>query len=157
MSDNAQSAYRIQYLTGEENYDIWAIRMKDILTDQELWDYVDGTEKKPDDPALAKVWTKKDNQALTQIRLRVMEVPLVWIRDANTSKDAWQALATNYQPKGALAKTLLRRKLFWARCQEGADIEEHIRKLTQTRQQLASLGSKLDEDDFSAIIMTSLR
>ncbi|KAJ7203447.1 hypothetical protein B0H12DRAFT_980181, partial [Mycena haematopus] len=72
------SAYRIQHLLGEENYATWAVKMTDILTDQGLIEYN---------------WDRKDRQALSQIRLRVSDDPLVCITDATTSSAAWKTLA----------------------------------------------------------------
>ena len=82
MSDSTTSAYRIQHLTGEDNYPTWAIKMMDILTDLGLLEYVLGTNIKPVhtlnsagavvDPNGTKAaeiaaWEKKDRQALSQI------------------------------------------------------------------------------------------
>ncbi|KAJ7138257.1 hypothetical protein C8R44DRAFT_531271, partial [Mycena epipterygia] len=90
------SAYRIQHLSGEENYSTWAVKLTDILTDQGLIDY--GTQA----AAIAE-WDKKDRQALSQIRLRVSDDPLVYITNAKTSSAAWNTLADTYQPKGVIA------------------------------------------------------
>ena len=156
MSDATTSAYRIQHLTGEENYQTWSIKMTDILTDLDLDDYVKGRSQKPNESDAAIAWSKKDHQALSAIRLRVADGPLVYITNASTSKEAWDILANTYQPKGAIAIVLLRRKLMRAQCQEGGDIEEHIRKLTGLRQQLASLNSPLTEEEYCITILTSL-
>lgn len=73
-----------------------------------------------------------------------------------TISEAWNTLAEMYQPKGPIAIVLAQRKLFHAKCQEGAEIEEHIRTLTHYRQQLHALGLKLSEDEFAITILTSL-
>ncbi|KAJ6563998.1 hypothetical protein DFH08DRAFT_720898, partial [Mycena albidolilacea] len=93
MSDVTTSAYRIQHLLGEENYPTWAVKLTDILTDQGLIDYA----------AAILAWERKDRQALSQIRLRVSDDPLVYITDATTSSSAWRTLADMYQPKGVIS------------------------------------------------------
>jgi hypothetical protein len=100
MSDSTTSAYRIQHLLGEENYTTWSVKMEDILTDQGLLDYVLGIISRPQhtrnadgdivDPQgtqaqAIQAWDCKDRQALSQIRLRVSDDPLVYITDAKTS------------------------------------------------------------------------
>ncbi|KAJ7211068.1 hypothetical protein B0H12DRAFT_1033521, partial [Mycena haematopus] len=92
MSDSTTSAYRIQHLLGEENYATWAVKMTDILTDQGLIEYATAIQN----------WDRKDRQALSQIRLRVSDDPLVYITDATTSSAAWKTLADTYQPKGVI-------------------------------------------------------
>jgi transposase InsO family protein len=101
-------------------------------------------------------WERKDRQALSAIRLRVSDAPLVYITNAKTSKEAWDTLEKMYRPRGAFAVVLLRRKLLHMQCPEGGDIEEHIRKLTSLRTQLQALGSTFGEDEFSTTLLTSL-
>ncbi|KAF5378384.1 hypothetical protein D9757_010885 [Collybiopsis confluens] len=61
-----------------------------------------------------------------------------------------------YQPKGAIGIVSVRRKLFRTQCQEGEDINEHIRTMTRYRKELAALSSQLSEDEFSITLLTSL-
>jgi Domain of unknown function (DUF4219) len=59
--------YQIDPLSGTENYAIWKIKMMDILTGQDLWEYVDGTTTQPLDLAPKVAWVKKDRMALSMI------------------------------------------------------------------------------------------
>ncbi|KAF5363236.1 hypothetical protein D9757_005853 [Collybiopsis confluens] len=156
MSDAVTSAYRIQHLSGPENYPTWRTKMLDILTDLGLEEYVLGTNTEPNDASAKTSWARKDRQALSAIRLRVGDEPLVYISDATSSASAWETLSEMYQPKGAIGIVVARRKLFRAECQEGENIQTHIRTLTRYRQELASLGSKISDDEFSITILTSL-
>jgi Domain of unknown function (DUF4219) len=62
------NVYRIEPLSGAENYAIWKIKMMDILMGQDLWEYVDGTTTQPPDQALGRgTWAKKDRMALFTI------------------------------------------------------------------------------------------
>ncbi|KAF9256876.1 hypothetical protein L218DRAFT_1006849 [Marasmius fiardii PR-910] len=72
-SSAASSTYRIQHLSGVENYSTWKIKMLDILTDMGLKDYALGMTQKPNQPdssSKALAWKKKDRQTLSTIRLR---------------------------------------------------------------------------------------
>jgi hypothetical protein len=153
MSDVTTSAYRIQHLLGEENYPTWAVKLTDILTDQGLIDYVLGIIPCPQhtfsaagtiiDPqgtqaAAILAWERKDRQALSQIRLRVSDDPLVYITDTTTSSSAWRTLADMYQPKGVISIVLLHRQLSRLHCEEGGNVEEHICTLTNLRSKLAA-------------------
>lgn len=99
MSTESTSTYRIDPLRGADNYAVWKVKMTDILTDLSLIDYISATA-----PTLAsdqsktttiQNWTTKDRKALSTIRLRVADGPLVYIASAKTSKDAWETLKTN--------------------------------------------------------------
>lgn len=160
MSDAATySAYRIEHLLGEGNYSTWVTKMTDILTNLSLYEYPTGEIPRPagdtDTPAIL-AWIKNDRQALSAIRLRVADSPMVYISTSTTSKQAWDTLSDMFAPKGAIAIVLLRRKLMRAQCEQGSSIEEHIRDLTSLRQKLAALNSKLTEAEFSITLLTSL-
>ena len=102
MSDSTTSAYRIQHLSGVENYSTWKVKMLDILTDMGLEEYALGATSPPNDPTAKAAWDKKDRQTLSAIRLRVGDEPLVYISDASSAEMAWSTLSDMYQPKGAI-------------------------------------------------------
>src|SRR5271168_3217089 len=138
MSDNAATStstnvYRIEPLTGAENYAVWKIKMIDILTGQDLWEYVDRTTILPNDAASQSGWRKKDRLGLSMIRLRVANKMLVYVASLTSAREAWEMLNSLLEAQGALGIVLARRKLFRAQCAEGTTIEEHIRTLRAIR------------------------
>lgn len=141
---------------GAENYAVWKIKMIDILTGQDLWEYVDGTNALPNDESLQAVWRKKDRQALSTIRLRVADKMLVYVASSKSAKDAWDTLKSLLEAQGALGIVLARRKLFRAKCEEGTTIEEHIRTLRSYQEELHNLGQKIEGEEFSIILLSSL-
>ena len=98
MSDNAATStstnvHRIEPLTGAENYAAWKIKMIDILTGQDLWEYIDGTTILPNDAASQSGWRKKDRLALSMIRLRVADKMLVYVASLTSAREAWETLS----------------------------------------------------------------
>ena len=94
MADNAVTStsmniYWIEPLTGAKNYAVWKIKMINILTGQDLWEYVDGTTILPSDLAAQSGWHKKDRLALSTIRLRVADKMLVYVASSTLAKEAW--------------------------------------------------------------------
>src|ERR1700678_2434573 len=161
MTDNAATStstnvYRIEPLTGAENYAVWKIKMIDILTGQDLWEYVDGTTILPTDTASQSGWRKKDRLALSMIRLRVADKMLVYVASLTSAREAWETLNSLLEAQGALGIVLARRKLFRAQCAEGTTIEEHIRTLHSYQEELHNLGQKIDGEEFSIILLSSL-
>src|ERR1700679_3831432 len=107
MSDNAATStstnvYRIEPLTGAKNYAVWKIKIIDILTRQDLWEYVDGTTILPNDTASQSGWHKKNRLVLLIIRLRVADKMLVYVASSTLAKEAWDALKSLLEAQGAL-------------------------------------------------------
>ena len=111
-SSSHTNVYRIEPLTGAENYAVWKIKMMDILTGQDLWEYVEGTITQPSDTAGKAAWKKKDRMALSTIRLRVADKMLVYVASSTTAREAWEALRSLLEAQGALGIVQARRKLF---------------------------------------------
>ena len=113
MADNAvtltsMNVYRIEPLTGAENYAMWKIKMIDILTGQDLWEYVDGTTTLPSNLAAQSGWCKKDRLALSTIRLRVADKMLVYVASSTLAKEVWDTLNSLLEVQGVLGIILAR-------------------------------------------------
>jgi hypothetical protein len=65
-------------------------------------------------------------------------------------------LANTYAPKGVITVVFLRRQLARLRCEEGANIKEHICTLTNLCSKLAAQRTKLAEEEYSITLLTSL-
>ena len=76
--------------------------MMDILTDQGLWDYIDGSSLIPSEESQKTAWKKKDCTALSTIRLQVADQMLVYVASASTSKEVWETLKSFLEVQGAL-------------------------------------------------------
>lgn len=155
-ADNASGSYRIEALKGAENYLAWRVQMADILVNQDLMKYADGTSTVPADAALAETWNTKDRKALTSIRLRVSSSMISHIMGATTSKDAWDTLKNVFNTQGPLAKILARRKLLRYAVEEGGTMEEEVRNMRKLKEELTLLGATVTDDEFSLTILTAL-
>jgi hypothetical protein len=81
---------------------------------------------------------------------------LVYIQSTTTAYAAWKTLKDMLEPQGALGIVMVCWKLFRSQCEEGADIEEHIRTLQGYREELSSLGATIQNNEFSITLLTSL-
>ncbi|QRW04511.1 integrase core domain protein [Ceratobasidium sp. AG-Ba] len=157
--------HQIPPLKGVENYNVWRVQMEDILTDLDLYGYVNRTIPVPPETitvtetgqkdengkdAPDKVteienlqhgpWFKADHKALSNIRLRVNGSVLTHIQSCEYSADAWDLLALTFQVKGTVGLIGLRRKFFSHRMTEGQDIEEHIQRMRGWFQQINDIA-----------------
>ena len=112
MSDSVTSTsmnvYQIKPLTGAENYAVWKIKMINILTGQDLWEYVDGTFILPNDLTSQPIWCKKDRLTLSMIGLRVADKMLVYVASLTLAKEAWDVLKSLLEVQGVLGIVLAR-------------------------------------------------
>jgi len=83
------SVTNIEKLT-ENNYEVWKVHMKSVLVFSDLWQYVNGTEVKPEENS--QEWLKKDAKALALINLSISQSQLNQVKKAETSKQAWDKL-----------------------------------------------------------------
>ncbi|KAJ7648161.1 hypothetical protein B0H17DRAFT_1148121 [Mycena rosella] len=99
MSES-NSAYLIKQLEGAQGYSAWATKMIDILTDQDMDDYVTGIKTRApvarDEADASEIaaladWRKKQRKALSAIRLGVAEGPMAYIQNATTAVNAWKS------------------------------------------------------------------
>ncbi|KAF7334044.1 hypothetical protein MVEN_02310000 [Mycena venus] len=137
----------------------------DILTELDYDEYITGSRcEKPvipdetDKAAIAALteWERKQRKALAVIRLHVAEGPMAYIQWATTGVEAWNKLQSVYQPKGAINIIRLCRQIFRMACEEGENIEEHFRKLTDITGALEEYGTTISEVEFAITILTSL-
>ncbi|KAL0958937.1 hypothetical protein HGRIS_014980 [Hohenbuehelia grisea] len=155
----SSSIYRINPLKGSENYSVWKMKLIDILTDLGLIEYADGTAKPPEQSATdaaKQEFTRKDRQALSTIRLRVADKLLVYIAGSTSANSAWKILGNMFESRGPIGIVMARRKFFRAHCDDDTSIEEHIRLMRTYQEELHSLGQKIEEEEFSITLLTSL-
>src|ERR1700761_6811915 len=98
MSDNSVShRVTIEPLRGADNFQVWKIKMTDVLTDLSLDDYIIPTAAEPADATAKAPWKKGDRKALATIRLRVADSVLVYIAGSKSAKTAWETLSNMFE------------------------------------------------------------
>ena len=136
--------------------------MKDILTESGLYGYAEGTIPAPvldadgGNAAAVDAWIAKDAKALTAIRTRVSQSMMTYVIGAEHAKDAWSSLKAIFDVQGPIAIVLERRRFFRYAIPEGADIEEHTRALSSSKEKLSLLGKPVSNEDFNLTLLTAL-
>ena len=130
-----------------------------VLDDLDLWDIANGNEFKPipadannvqaaERQAMAD-WAKKDKKTRKENFLRISDERQVYIDDAMTGHEIWTRLQDIFEPRGAVGVINLRREFFRTFAEDGANMEEHVRKLRGLRQELNACGQPISDSDFA--------
>lgn len=93
----------IPELAGQANYEIWALRMKAVLIEKGLWNYMlpsNSLDTQDMTPKLAKNYQTGADRALALIQLSLQDGPPLQIRHVQAPLDAQNALKELYSPKG---------------------------------------------------------
>ena len=128
-----------------------------ILWDLDLEDVV--TAAPPDEKTHEKeykIWKKRDAKMRTRIELAVGNSETIYLLGASTAKQMWDQLTTIKESWGKLGILAARRALFRATAPEDFDMTTHITDLRRKQEELHLMGSKLPDDDFAMILLTSL-
>ena len=68
----------------------------------------------------------------------------------------WKKLSDQFQKETWANKLELRRKLYSLKLKEGDSVQEHIRKMTETFEELAVIGDPMKEEDQVVYLLASL-
>ncbi|QRV80823.1 Retrovirus-related Pol polyprotein from transposon TNT 1-94 [Ceratobasidium sp. AG-Ba] len=136
--------YKINKLTGQDNYIVWRMRMVDILVDCGLYDYVDGTKPKPG-TSDAK-WTSNDQKALSAICLRC----------SDAISECWDHLNSLYKSSSLLGLLSARNRFYRMVMRDDQSLEDHMRELCIAMDELTVLGETLNELDYALQVIGSL-
>src|SRR5260370_31830973 len=109
----------------------------------------------PPDPVTAE-WAKKNKKALSLIGLLVEDTPIKIVKGKLTAKDAWKALAEQYNGVGALDALILMSCLHKFQLDDSKSLESQINQMCNMHTQLATLGDEMMDPKFAMIIAEAL-
>ena len=157
---------------------VWKERLELSVRARGLYGHLDGTITRPVDPPSgeeASALTKEQVSAITetfakelstylqeqaivfqQIASTIPDSLYLKIKSKPTVKQAWDALKADFEKRSRMITIELRKRLQDVRCTENGNIRTHFDIVRTMREELVSLGTVLNDLDFSAIILGSL-
>ena len=149
----SSSRIEIEKFNGQ-SFELWKIKMEDLLVDREQWIAVDpGTMP----TGMVKAdWDKLERKARSTIRLCLSDSVLVNVSGEDTAKKLWDKLGNLYQSKSLVNKLFLRKKLYLLRMNEGDSVSEHLNAFNTVVSQLTSVGITISDDDKCISLLCSL-
>ena len=140
------------------NYPTWKLQCRMVLMREGLWSIVSGTEQAPANEEVENVakFAARRDRALALIVLSIEPSLLYLLGDPDDPVVVWRKLSDQFQKKTWANKLQLRKRLYSLRLREGDSVQEHIRKLTEIFDELAVIGSPVEEEDRVVHLLASL-
>ena len=172
MVDTSTNSYshlshaKIEPLESSADWPIWSMQIEDLLFDQDVFGYADGTEKRPAEvkdtngkitnaTEIAK-WDNTDRKVRGAIRSRLGKNTNGSARGATSAADLWAKLKSVHEPKGLSRILDIKFKMATMRYAEGEDLAAWLQSMVNMKEELSALGRPMPDEDFSIQLLTSL-
>lgn len=136
----------LERLDGTVNYNNWKFAMKMSLILDGLWNCVLATNTD----------SNKDQMALAKICLNVQSSCYAHVRNARTSKEAWDNLQTAFENKGLCRRLGLLRRLLRTKYEDFNSMGEYVSGLISLVQQLADIDHIVDDEEVAMLLLGGL-
>ncbi|XP_076952441.1 uncharacterized protein LOC143626172 [Bidens hawaiensis] len=123
------------------NYNTWSTCMVSYLQGQDLWEVVNGdstTEPRVDTNGAVHKWRVKKGKAMFTLKTTIEDELLEHIRDLETPKQAWDALASLFSKKNDAKLQLLENELLSV-TQKGLTIPQYFHKVKSLCREIGDL------------------
>ena len=107
-----------------QSFELWKIKMEDLLVDKDQWIAVDSGTKPTG--VTDEEWKKLDRKAKSTIRLCVSDSVLLNVSGEATTKALWDKLGTLYQSKSLVNKLFLHKNLYNLRMKDGDSMTKNL-------------------------------
>ena len=103
-----------------QSFELWKLKMEDLLVDKDQWIAVDPGTKPT---AMSdEDWKKLDRKAKSTIRLCVLDSVLLNVSVEDMAKTLWDKLGNLYQSNYLVNNFFLRKKLYNLRMKDGDSV-----------------------------------
>ena len=145
----SSSRIEIEKFNGQ-NFELWKLKMEDLLVDKEQWATVDPGTKLA--AMSSEYWEKIDRKAMSTIRLCLLDSVLLNVSREDSAKKLWEKLGNLYQSKSLVNKLFLRKKLYHLRMEDGDSVTDHLNVFNTLVSQLI----KMEEENKCITLLCSL-
>jgi hypothetical protein len=155
MAKTQRAKFEIEKFNGKNNFEIWKVKMHDLLMQQGVVKALLGKAKQPATITDGD-WYEIDARALNSIRLCLADDVLFNIVVEKTTVGLWTKLESLYMKKSLTNRIFLKRQLYSLRMKEGTKIADHLNTFNTLLVQLTSMGVKFDSEDKAITLLCSL-
>jgi hypothetical protein len=155
MAKTQSAKFEIEKFNGKNNFEIWKVKMHDLLVQQGVVKVLLGKANKPA-TITYEHWDEIDVRELSAIRLCLDDDVLFNIVVEKTSMGLWMKMESLYMKKSLTNRIFLKRKLYSLSMKEGMKIADHLNTFNTLLVQLTSMGVKFDSEDKTITLLCSL-
>jgi hypothetical protein len=121
---------------GEENYNIWCVYMKALLTQKDVWDIVDGSETRPPSSDSSKIicaFVKKQQLMQSELTLAIEPEQLPYLHNSDPIK-SWENLRQVHIAHRFASRLALRRWFMTMKKEDSQSMQLWIASVKQISQ-----------------------
>eukprot|EP00253_Pinus_taeda_P021051 PITA_21051 len=137
-----------------QSFELWKLKMEDLLVDKNQWIVVDPGTKPTG--VTDEGWKKLDQKAKSTIGLCVSDSVLLNASGKAMAKALWDKLGTLYQSTSLVNKLFLQKKLYNLRMKDGDLVIEHLNAFNTMVSQLSYVDIKILDEDKCISLLCSL-
>src|SRR5579859_6456533 len=170
-------SYSIEKLN-ESNYRSWSQVVESHLDDQDLWEVVQGKEKKPERPqtptstaqtsdqtaaaetataaameayeAEVEAWTKKAKKARTKI---ISTISPSVVEGTKDPAEMWTILEGRYKPKSSVTLRQQRQFNTTKMLDDDGDMEKHLQGVERLKRQIEEQGETISDSNYVSVLL----
>jgi hypothetical protein len=147
--------FEVEKFSGKNNFELWKLKMRDLLVQQGLQKVLEGKTKKPT-RMIDEDWEDLNARALSTICLCLGDEVLVNITGEETKTSLWNKLESLYMTKSLTNKIFFNRFLYSLQMKEGTKITDHLNVFNTLVFQLSSIQVKYEDEDKEVKLLCSL-
>src|SRR5271169_2077259 len=171
-------SYSIEKLN-ESNYRSWSQVVESHLDDQDLWEVVQGKDKKPEHPSTLtsipqsseqaateaaaemeeyetklEAWTKKAKKAWKMIISTISASVMTYVEGTKDPAEMWTILEGRYKLKTRVTLRQLQRQFNTMKMMDDdGDMEKHLQKVERLKRQIEEQGEQISDSRYVSVLL----
>src|SRR5277367_2085730 len=169
-------SYSIEKLN-KSNYCSWSQVVESHLDDQDLWEVVQGNDKKPERPSTSipqsseqaateaaaemqeyetklEAWTKKAKKARKIIISTISASVMTYVEGMKDPAEMWTILEGRYKPKTRVTLRQLQRQFNTMKMMDDdGDMEKHLQGVEQLKRQIEEQGEQISDSSYVSVLL----
>src|SRR5271169_2398018 len=169
-------SYSIEKLN-ESNYRSWSQVVESHLDDQDLWEVVQGNDKKPEHPSTSipqsseqaateaaaemeeyetklEAWTKKAKKARKMIISTISASVMTYVEGTKDPAEMWTILEGRYKPKTRVTLHQLQRQFNTMKMiDDDGDMEKHLQGVERLKWQIEEQGEQISDSSYVSVLL----
>jgi hypothetical protein len=143
-------------LEGASNFNVWKLRIMNILQELELDHFVTTVVEEPTSNAGRAAFRRNQAKAKRVIFDSVKDNIMPVLTSLMTTKDCYDTLVNLYEKTTPNQKRILKNKLKYLKMEKGESVSSFCSKIAQIRDQLLVTGVTVEDDDLVQAIFDGL-